>query len=393
MPLNLNNSHTVFVLGAGFSVEKGIPTIAEFMVRMRDAHEWLETNGRNAEASAIEKVLQFRLDAAGASDRVSLDLENIEELFSLAAAKDSALERDIRLAISATVDFCAVTTPEPKGFLAQVDDVSPPQFASDFPWTSRPSGVESRQLYESKLTAYQGFAAVMVGAFSSALPKTTFISFNYDLLLEEALSSLHIPFGYGFLPKAVAYASGLRQGAGNDQNSAIKLLKLHGSINWALPGRRGRKLTIFPEYADLRQDNLIPTLIPPTWRKDLSGNGAALWKEAVNALTTATRIVIIGFSMPDTDLHFKYLLAAGLQRNLSLRQIVFVNPIAGDLKPKLERLLSRNAASDKRLLPLALTARLFLATDVGPAKRADHAYFATIGRVPVHRSLAIFLQP
>ena len=39
--------------------------------------------------------------------------------------------------------------------------------------------------------------------------------------------------------------------------------------------------------------------------------------------------MIIGFSIPPTDLHFKYLLAAGLQNNYSLREIVFVNPEPG----------------------------------------------------------------
>lgn len=32
--------------------------------------------------------------------------------------------------------------------------------------------------------------------------------------------------------------------------------------------------------------------------------------------------------MPTIDLHFKYLLAAGLRENISLREIVFVNPDA-----------------------------------------------------------------
>jgi hypothetical protein len=48
-----------------------------------------------------------------------------------------------------------------------------------------------------------------------------------------------------------------------------------------------------------------------------------VWDSAVRMLTTATRIVILGFSFPPPDVHFKYLLAAGLQNNISLRQIVF----------------------------------------------------------------------
>lgn len=35
---------------------------------------------------------------------------------------------------------------------------------------------------------------------------------------------------------------------------------------------------------------------------------------------------MIGFSIPPTDTHFKYLLSAGLRDNISLRQVLFINP-------------------------------------------------------------------
>jgi len=35
---------------------------------------------------------------------------------------------------------------------------------------------------------------------------------------------------------------------------------------------------------------------------------------------------VLGFSMPPTDTHFRYLLTAGLQENISLRKFFFVNP-------------------------------------------------------------------
>jgi len=46
----------------------------------------------------------------------------------------------------------------------------------------------------------------------------------------------------------------------------------------------------------------------------------------VAALRTATNVIILGYSVPTTDLHFRYLLAAGLQDNISLRKVLFVNP-------------------------------------------------------------------
>ena len=49
---------------------------------------------------------------------------------------------------------------------------------------------------------------------------------------------------------------------------------------------------------------------------------------------------MIGYSIPPTDQHFKYLLAAGLQGNISLRDVVFVN--VGLIQSEEEKLKLRN---------------------------------------------------
>jgi hypothetical protein len=89
-----------------------------------------------------------------------------------------------------------------------------------------------------------------------------------------------------------------------------------------------RLLSVYGDYDRLRGDPLIsriPFLLPPTWRKTFSGFYADLWDAAVRSLKTATRVIIIGYSVPITDLQIRYLLAAGLQENISLRSILFVN--------------------------------------------------------------------
>ena len=90
-------------------------------------------------------------------------------------------------------------------------------------------------------------------------------------------------------------------------------------------------------------DKAEPVLVPPTWKKILGGPLEGIWDAAVHSLETATRIVIIGFSIPPTDMHFKYLLAAGLHKNVSLRQILFVNPDPREeLRPRAEALLRKS---------------------------------------------------
>jgi hypothetical protein len=74
-----NNDNNVYILGAGFSAEAGIPLISSFLTRMRDAVDWLEKNRRDREREAIERVLDFRHQSAAAGYRINIDLDNIEQ--------------------------------------------------------------------------------------------------------------------------------------------------------------------------------------------------------------------------------------------------------------------------------------------------------------------------
>src|SRR5437899_10255807 len=98
-PPRAGNSN-VYLLGAGFSADAGLPTIAEFLNQMRDSTDWLGQQGREAELTAVDAVLEFRHNAAAAGYRVNVDLDNIEDLFSLAAAlPQQAVSRDVQAAI------------------------------------------------------------------------------------------------------------------------------------------------------------------------------------------------------------------------------------------------------------------------------------------------------
>jgi len=76
--------HNVYLLGAGFSADAGIPVLDNFLVKMRACMNWLREENRDREFAAIRKVFDFRKKAASAALRVNLNLENIEDLFSLA---------------------------------------------------------------------------------------------------------------------------------------------------------------------------------------------------------------------------------------------------------------------------------------------------------------------
>src|SRR5260370_30764742 len=109
----MDYDRNVYILGAGFSHEAGIPMIAEFMFVMRDCIPWLRKLSRDDEAAAVERVFEFRRQAASAAERVNLNAENVEELFSLASAtNDAQLTKDLTVAILATIDFAATRDPQ-----------------------------------------------------------------------------------------------------------------------------------------------------------------------------------------------------------------------------------------------------------------------------------------
>jgi hypothetical protein len=120
------------------------------------------------------------------------------------------------------------------------------------------------------------------------------------------------------------------------KNCLVLRLRCTGSVNWSKPSVRGRKATVFGNYRDLYEKYGRVLLIPPTWRKIFDEQLVHIWEGAVEALNNATRIIVVGFSMPPTDSHFKYLIAAGLQRNISLRKFLFVNPGLAESK-RIER--------------------------------------------------------
>lgn len=363
------NDRNVYILGAGFSVEAGLPVIKDFMNRMRDAAAWLDERGnRGDEVAAIDSVLDFRLKAAAAAYRVPVDVENIEELFSLASASGSTeLSDQVTMAIAATLDYCSATAPASELIsVTKLGDTKwekPPdwQFTHDL---NHPAAIGS--VYSCPL--YEFYVGLLCGYFDQggADRRDTIISLNYDTVVEKALSGLGLPFVYA--DDAMIEWKPPRPRT-DVERRPITVLKLHGSVNMAARMEKDTnvlKLLAYPSYQDLRREGLLPMLVAPTWQKSLGGYLSAVWREAVSALRTATRVVILGYSVPQTDQHFRYLLAAGLQENISLRKVLVIN---NDEHEQFERRLSslfRAEHIEQKIIErVTRTVRQFLVTEGG----------------------------
>jgi hypothetical protein len=373
------NDRNVYILGAGFSSEAHLPVIKEFMNRMRDAAAWLEEQGdRREEVEAIESVLDFRLRAASASYRVPLDVENIEELFSLASASGSTeLSDQVTLAIAATLDYCGATAPGPDQNVILVSKLlNDPKWEKPDSWQLQGeneqyylarSGTPPVRVYSCPL--YEFFLGLLCGYFTEggADRRDTFISLNYDTVVEDALWGLDLPFRYAD-SQQVEWQSHPPDHFAQPEREPIPLLKLHGSVNLTtrMSEDFGLRVWAYGSYTDLLKGGCKPILVAPTWQKSLGGYLSAVWREAVSALRTATRIVILGYSVPLTDQHFRYLLAAGLQENISLRKVLIVN---NDEHEEFERRLSslfRAEHFEQKIIErVPRTIRQFLVTENG----------------------------
>ncbi|AXR70068.1 SIR2 family protein [Leptospira mayottensis] len=314
------NNNNVYVLGAGFSKDANMPLTKDFLFRMREAAEWLETNQGSESIKHIRDVFDFRQKASGAAYRVNINIEDIEQLFSLAAAKESyPFNAAIVESIAATLNYCEKTA-ERKNIELSISN----EFAKRLPKAILKNDVEYNNNSNSYLCdSYDCYIGNMLGIFkkNNVAINNTFLSFNYDTVLENSIWNLGYKVNYGI--KGFDALSEL-----HDSNTGIKVLKLHGSINWKLkPGSSGLFIQAFRNYDEASKSKGDRILLPPTWQKTFSGHLQFVWNNAISAISTATRLVIIGFSIPETDIHFKYLLSAGLQDNISLREILFVNPM------------------------------------------------------------------
>jgi len=167
----------------------------------------------------------------------------------------------------------------------------------------------------------------------------TIITFNWDLLHEAALwraGKWHYNDGYGF---------GCSDPSG-DARSPIRILKLHGSVNWAQQDERDvhpaieHKKDFFRGAEDgagiytrgARNWNEGRWLITPTYLKDPSSNRLLLdlWNQASAALVHARELIVIGYSLNRADAPARQLFASALVRNKHISEITVVVPLHGE---------------------------------------------------------------
>lgn len=165
-----------------------------------------------------------------------------------------------------------------------------------------------------------------------------FISFNYDVLLDEAVSiNDHRIIGdYNLdFTDVENYNDYWKVIKGQRSPNDIDILKLHGSMNW---GRcvncKKFYLAFYKKYnayksktCKICNSHLSQVLVPPTYRKRIEEYGiSCLWDKASDSLSNADHITIIGYSFPDADIEAKWLFKRSLAQGGKRPNLTLVEP-------------------------------------------------------------------
>jgi len=123
----------------------------------------------------------------------------------------------------------------------------------------------------------------------------------------------------------------------------VKLLKLHGSLNWLQCPNCHRLYVVFDEkiamkafvdtencrhcdknFGEFDSHKLISNSIMPTFIKDLSNpQFKIIWQNAGIEISEASRIVFIGYSLPQADFEMRQLLSRMSRKNVEIEVVSY----------------------------------------------------------------------
>jgi len=184
------------------------------------------------------------------------------------------------------------------------------------------------------------------------------ISFNYDCVIDYALrrkgdKKWNPRYGYGFnLGSRGVNLSGDDKWAPNvpsDKKDTIQLHKLHGSLHFKFGGTDPKKVHLKVRPYTKQHGTPRYSVIPPESNKAYDkGIFARLWKNAALGLGHAENLVIVGYSLPPTDLHATALFRTSIKES-ALKSLIIVNPDR-EARARARSVVQRGLSKDTRVL-------------------------------------------
>jgi hypothetical protein len=207
----------------------------------------------------------------------------------------------------------------------------------------------------------------LIAAAADQSDEVAIITFNHDLVIENEVNRrAHLrarwclDHGYGSVgqslrlvaPTASAALFPLHADGGCDHTRQIRILKLHGSLNWVvrlsgskptanyltggagsgpvllLPTRTLTERTVFVRQGQGRtQWDTWPVVVPPVYAKQALRSAVHdAWDDARTAVTEADRVVFFGYSLPVIDVEAEKLFERALAQNDAVQWIDVIDP-------------------------------------------------------------------
>ena len=326
----------VIILGAGASVNAGIPLLANFVEKMWEFSITGKHNGKDLseeDKRIFNEAMKVKNELDGYHGRAAFNDRNIEDILSILSFN--------------LIGGKKTDTEKQKWFIKAI---------------TRTIDLTCNVLHDGKLNKIQTkgnqiYRKFWYGLFNrfKVSPRSfpTIISFNYDLVLERSLlqslistnytqynnefpfGGVNIKYHYGFIKdlsfkikytRFVTSLSDLGEESGmtlepSDEpvNNSIdvELLKLHGSLNFP-----AQKEEVFAPTQVANN----PYILPPIINKWVGKNEESIWSTGLQRLREAKNIIIVGYSLPQTDIFMQYFLRAGVGPNLNLNKVIVFNP-------------------------------------------------------------------
>lgn len=199
---------------------------------------------------------------------------------------------------------------------------------------------------------WSGSIQMMRDFVSHLQPDDVVISTNYDLIIDNAIPKAAGRPDYGFPIRAFLEKDGddwmhwVDEEMRRPDRTPIKLLKLHGSLNWlycrfcqridVTPGLKGA-IYIFSENRPLvcthcgtRYD---PFIVTPTFINKYENLYLGdVWQQAEDQIARADEIVFIGYSLPDADIILRSMLSRAVYSNRQWRAEHALSPAQPTIK-------------------------------------------------------------
>lgn len=205
--------------------------------------------------------------------------------------------------------------------------------------------------------------------------QATIITFNYDTILECLIATPTGVFGdpnhYGQVWQGVSWTELTGDlppwppGSailGAERVETFRLLKLHGSLNWywrsddtsgqsvarrVLPGVFGEPQPYVEEERRRALPGRVPFVVPPSASKsDYYGSPITqeMWRQAAERLRAASRIVLLGYSIPKTDTTFGNLMRDSAADNVATSAVLVADYAP---EPVVKRLIDLGISKDR----------------------------------------------